>query len=105
MGTATSDELFVRDHAVEAIDAADAAGARAVLADPSVEAAVLEVGRGGILRDGLGYDESDVAVLTNVQLDHLGQDGIEDRGELLRIKSLVAERVRVGGTLVLNADD
>jgi cyanophycin synthetase len=76
-----------------------------VLSDPKVEVAVLETARGGIVRRSLGYDWSDVGVLTNIQADHLGQDGIETLEDLLFIKSLVAERVREGGTLVLNADD
>ena len=78
---------------------------RAVLSDPSVEIAVLETARGGIVRGGLGYDWSDISVISNVRLDHVGQDGIETLDDLLYIKSLVAERVREGGTLVLNADD
>jgi len=57
------------------------------------------------VRGGLGYDWSDVGVITNVQLDHIGQDGIRTLEDLVHIKSLVAERVREGGTLVLNADD
>src|SRR5262249_28324352 len=61
--------------------------------------------RGGIVRRSLGYDWSDVGVLTNISADHLGQDGIETLDDLLFVKSLVAERVRAGGTLVLNADD
>jgi cyanophycin synthetase len=54
---------------------------------------------------GAGYDWSDISVLTNIQPDHIGQDGIETLEDLLHIKSLVAERVREGGTLVLNGDD
>src|SRR3978361_284225 len=79
--------------------------ANVVLADRSVEFAVLETARGGIVRSGIGYDWSDVGILTNIQADHLGQDGIETVEDVLRIKRLVAERVREGGTLVLNADD
>src|SRR5262249_4310664 len=79
--------------------------ARSVLADPLVEVAVLETARGGIMRRSLGYDWSDVGVLTNISADHLGQDGIETVDDLLFVKSLVAERVREGGTLVLNAED
>jgi cyanophycin synthetase len=75
------------------------------LNDPTVEVAVLETARGGIVRSGLGYDWSQIAVLTNIQADHIGQDGIESVDDILRIKSLVAERVQEGGTIVLNADD
>jgi cyanophycin synthetase len=70
-----------------------------------VEVAVLETARGGIVRRGLGYDWSDVGVITNIQPDHFGQDGIDSLDDILHIKSLVAERVRIGGTVVLNADD
>src|SRR5207249_1896629 len=77
----------------------------AVLGDPTVEAAVLETARGGLLRSGLGYDRSDVGVITNLTHDHLGQDGIDTMADLLDAKAVVAERVRDGGTLVLNADD
>jgi cyanophycin synthetase len=79
--------------------------ARVVLGDPSVDLAVLETARGGIVRAGLGYDWSDVGVITNIQLDHVGQDGIKNIDDIVFIKSLVAERVREGGTLILNADD
>jgi cyanophycin synthetase len=70
-----------------------------------VEIAVLETARGGIVKRGLGYDWADVAILTNIQPDHIGQDGIETVEDILHIKSLVAERVREGGCLILNADD
>jgi cyanophycin synthetase len=70
-----------------------------------VEAAVLETARGGIVKRGLGYDEADVAVVTNITADHLGSDSIDDMDELVHVKALVAEEVRQGGTLVLNADD
>jgi cyanophycin synthetase len=53
----------------------------------------------------LAYDWSDVSVMTNIELDHIGQDGIESIDDIVWIKQLVAERVREGGTLVLNADD
>ena len=76
-----------------------------MLSDPTVDVAVLETARGGILRRGLGFDWADVGVMTNVSADHLGQDGLESVDDLLWIKSLVAERVKDGGVLVLNADD
>jgi cyanophycin synthetase len=76
-----------------------------VLGDPSVQAAVLETARGGTLRRGLGYDWTDVGVLTNITADHLGQDGLASIEDIAHVKALIAERVRDGGTLVLNADD
>ncbi|GLZ12800.1 cyanophycin synthetase [Actinomadura sp. NBRC 104425] len=87
---------------------ADASGPRSaemVLADRSVEAAVLETARGGIVRRGLGYDRADVAVVTNITADHLGVDDTLTVDDLVHIKALVAEEIRDGGHLVLNADD
>ncbi|HEX8354505.1 MAG TPA: cyanophycin synthetase [Pyrinomonadaceae bacterium] len=105
VGMTTTDGIWVGGRQVAKGDTTGPHSARVVLSDPTVEAAVLETARGGITRRGLGYDWSDVGVLTNIQPDHFGQDGIEDLGDLVHIKSLVAERVRPGGTLVLNADD
>jgi cyanophycin synthetase len=76
-----------------------------VLDDTSVEAAVLETARGGIIRRGLGYDQADVAVITNIAADHLGTDGVEDLEQLISVKALVAEEIGDGATIVLNADD
>ncbi|HEV2864076.1 MAG TPA: cyanophycin synthetase [Pyrinomonadaceae bacterium] len=105
VGMTTTDGIWVGGRRVAEGDTTGPHSARAVLSDPTVEAAVLETARGGILRRGLGYDWSDVAVMTNIQPDHFGQDGIESLEDLVYVKSLVAERVREGGTLVLNADD
>lgn len=105
VGMTTTDGIYVGGQRIASGDLTGPASARDVLADRSVEVAVLETARGGLLRRGLGYDWSDVAVITNITADHLGQDGIEDLEDLVWIKSLVAERVRDGGTLVLNADD
>ena len=79
--------------------------ARVVLHDPLVDCAVLETARGGILRSGLGYKTADVGVVLNVQPDHLGLQNIRDLDELAKVKAVVAEAVREGGTTVLNADD
>jgi cyanophycin synthetase len=104
-GLTTTDGVYIGGRRIAKGDMTGPRSARAVLSDPAVDVAVLETARGGIVRAGLGYDWSDVGVLTNVQLDHIGQDGIETVDDLVHIKSLVAERVREGGTLVLNADD
>jgi cyanophycin synthetase len=105
VGMTTTDGIYIDGHCVAQGDLTGFHSARAVLADPAVEVAVLETARGGIVRRSLGYDWSDVGILTNIQGDHLGQDGIETLNDLLWVKSLVAERVRAGGTIVLNADD
>lgn len=105
VGMTTTDGIWIDCKEVARGDMTGPWSARVVLHDPSVDYAVLETARGGIVRSGLGYDWSDVGVLTNVHADHLGQDGIETVDDVLRIKALVAERVRENGTLVLNADD
>ena len=80
-------------------------GAGMVLREPTVDHAVLEVARGGILRRGLGFERCHVGVLLNVDEDHMGQDGVDDLEELSLVKSTVIEVVGDGGVSVLNADD
>jgi len=104
-GITTTDGIFINNDKIVSGDTTGPVSARTVLADPLVEVAVLETARGGIVRRGLGYDWSDIGIITNIQPDHIGQDGIEDIDDILRIKSLVAERVKEGGTIIVNADD
>ena len=105
VGMTTTDGIYIGGERVVEGDTTGPGSAQAVLSDPSVDVAVLETARGGIVRRGLGYDWSDVGVITNVGEDHLGQDGIKTVQDVVYIKSLVAERVVEGGTLVLNADN
>jgi cyanophycin synthetase len=105
VGMATTDGVYSNGRLVYDADASGPRSAEMVLDDTTVEAAVLETARGGIIRGGLGYDQADVAVVTNITADHLGADGIDDMDELVHVKALVAEEVRAGGTVVLNADD
>jgi len=105
VGMTTTDGIHVGGELVARGDTTGPHSARVVLSDPTVEVAVLETARGGITRRGLGYDWSDISVITNIREDHIGQDGIRDIEDLVHIKSLIAERVREGGTLILNADD
>lgn len=79
--------------------------ARLVLDDPTVEAAVLETARGGLLRAGLGFDQCTVGVVLNVTADRLGLEDIHSPEEMARVKSVVAETVTPGGHAVLDADD
>ncbi len=104
-GMSCTDGVYVGGSLVYAADASGPRSAEMVLDDPTVEAAVLETARGGIVRRGLGYDRADVAVVTNITADHLGADGIDDLNELIDVKALVAEEIRDGGSVVLNADD
>ena len=104
-GMSCTDGVFIGGRCVLEADASGPRSAEMVLDDTTVEAAVLETARGGILRRGLGYDEADVAVITNISGDHLGEEGIDDLEELIGVKSLVAEKVRRAGSVVLNAGD
>lgn len=105
VGLTTTDGIWIGHDKVFEGDTTGPQSSRLVLSDPKVKMAVLELARGGLLRGGLSYDWADVAVITNIQRDHFGQDGIEDLEDLVWIKSLVGERVKKNGTLVLNADD
>lgn len=105
VGTTTTEGVWIAGHKIFSGDSSGPISADLVLSDPAVDCAVLEVARGGLLRGGLAYDWSDVGVITNVRADHFGQDGIENIEDLLWVKSLIAERVKKDGTIVLNADD
>jgi cyanophycin synthetase len=105
VGMTTTDGIWIADAQVACGDLTGPWSANVVLGDRAVDVAVLETARGGIMRSGLGYDWADVAVITNIQPDHFGQDGIQELGDIATVKRLVAERVREGGTLILNADD
>ncbi|WP_034521842.1 cyanophycin synthetase [Actinomadura rifamycini] len=104
-GMTSTEGVYVGRRLVHMSDASGPRSAEMVLGDRTVEAAVLETARGGIVRRGLGYERADVAVVTNVTRDHLGVDDTESLDDLVDIKALVAEEVRRGGRLVLNAED
>jgi cyanophycin synthetase len=105
VGLATTDGVSIGGEAILDGDYAGAQGARAVLQDRAVEAAVLETARGGIIRHGLGFDWCDVGAVLNVAGDHVGQDNVRSLEDLAHVKSLVVETVKGGGFAVLNADD
>lgn len=105
IGTTTTDGIMLNGENIVFGDTTGPASARTILSDRIVDIAVLETARGGIIRRGLGWDWADIGVVTNITEDHIGQDGIASVKDLVEIKALIAERVREGGTLVLNADD
>ncbi len=103
---ATTDGLYLGERRIDPRDCAGPQSARSALLHPQVEAAVLETARGGILREGLGFDRCLVGVVTNIgQGDHLGLRGIETPEDLARVKRCVVEAVPAHGTAVLNALD
>jgi UDP-N-acetylmuramyl tripeptide synthase len=104
-GFSCTEGLFVAGQAVDTGDWSGPAGARAVLRHPGVQAAVLETARGGLLRRGLAVARADVAVVTNISPDHLGEYGIDSDADLAEAKLVVAHAVAHGGWLVLNSDD
>ena len=100
-----TDGLFLDGMLITAGDYSGPVGARAVLRDRRVQAAVLETARGGILRRGLAVSQAHVAVVTNVSSDHFGEYGIHDLGALAEVKLVVANLIGPAGLLVVNADD
>ena len=105
VGMTSTDGITIDQRLIIQADASGPKSARMVLQNPRVDFAVLEVARGGILREGLGYDRNDVAVVTNVAPDHLGIGGIDTLEQLADVKSVVVESVPRDGYAVLNADD
>lgn len=105
VGMTSTDGIVIDERLVYKADASGPRSARMVLQNPRVDFAVMEVARGGILREGLGYDRNDVAVVTNVAPDHLGMKGIDTLAQLADVKAVVVEAVPRNGFAVLNADD
>ena len=105
VGMTSTDGIVIDGRLIKKGDMSGPKSAQMVLQNPTVDTAVFEVARGGILREGLGYDRNDVAVVTNVTGDHLGLGGIESIGQLANVKGVVVEAVPRSGSAVLNADD
>ncbi|MEP7383816.1 MAG: cyanophycin synthetase [Gemmatimonadota bacterium] len=103
VGLTTTDGVYVDGQRTVQGDMTGPVATRMVLSDPSVEVAVLEVARGGLLRAGMGVRHIDVGAVLNVQSDHLGLRGINTLDELAEVKRIIAEVAR--DTAVLNADD
>lgn len=105
VGLTTTDGIYIDGERILKGDMTGPWSARVVLTDPTVEAAVLETARGGVLREGLGWDRCDVGCVVNVTADHLGLGGIDTVEDLAFVKRLIVEVVRDTGSSVLNADD
>jgi hypothetical protein len=104
-GYCCTDGVFVGAHPIGTGDYSGPAGARRVLRDTRVEAAVLETARGGILRRGLAVGQAEVAVITSIAADHFGEYGIHDLDALTEVKMAIARALPAAGLLVANADD
>lgn len=105
VGLTTSDGIYIRNQLVQKGDTTGPQSAAVVLRDPSVNFAVLETARGGILRAGVAYDWSDAAIVTNIAEDHLGLKGINTLEDLAMVKAVTVERVTPKGYAILNAED
>lgn len=105
VGYTTTDGTYIGEFLVEKGDNTGPQSAQLILQDPTVEVAVLEAARGGILRSGLGFDAADVGIILNVAADHLGIADIDTVEKLAHVKSVVAEAIHSNGYAVLNADD
>ena len=105
VGYTTSDGVYIQNRLLMSGDCTGPASAEFVLKDPTVNFAVLECARGGLLRAGLGFKKCDVAVVTNVAADHLGLKGIHTIEQLAKVKGVIPETVLPNGYAILNADD
>ena len=104
-GYSSTDGIVVDGEVVDEGDFSGPMGLRSVLRNRSVEVAILETARGGLLRRGLATQDADVAIVTNVSEDHFGEYGVHTLRDLVTVKLLVHKSLRHGGQLVVNAGD
>jgi len=105
VGFTTTDGIYIQNQMLQQGDCTGPQSAEFVLKDPTIDFAVLETARGGILRAGLGFHRCDIGIITNVAADHLGLKGINTIEEMARVKAVVVESVSPDGYAILNADD
>ncbi len=105
VGYTTSDGVYIQNRLLMKGDCTGPVSAEFVLRDPTVNFAVLECARGGLLRAGLGFQKCDIGIVTNVSEDHLGLNGIHTVEQLATAKGVIPESVRQDGFAILNADD
>ena len=105
VGFTTTDGIYLGSRLVIEGDMTGPFSANVILSNPTVDVAVLETARGGILRAGLGFDECDVGVVMNVTADHLGLRGIHTIEQLADVKGVIPAVTKREGHAILNADD
>src|SRR5205085_5944474 len=105
VGFTTTDGTYIQNQQIVQGDNTGPVSAQLVLKDPTVDVAVLETARGGIIRSGLGFDYCDIGVVTNIAADHLGLKDVNTLEDLARVKSVVPRAVSARGYAVLNAED
>ncbi len=105
VGYTTSDGVYIQNQMMMKGDCTGPVSATFVLSDPTVDFAILESARGGLLKSGLAFDKCDVAIVTNVTADHMGLAGIQTLEQMARVKAVIPETVREDGFAILNAED
>ena len=105
VGYTTTDGVYIQNRLLMEGDCTGPSSAEFVLKDPTVNFAVLECARGGLLRAGLGFKQCDIGIVTNVAADHLGLKGIHTIEQLAKVKGVIPETVLPDGYAILNADD
>jgi cyanophycin synthetase len=105
VGFTTTDGVYIQNRMLMKGDCTGPVSAEFVLKDPTVDFAVLESARGGILRAGLGFHKCDMAIVTNIAADHLGLQDVNTLEDLARVKSTVPKAVKNDGYTILNAED
>lgn len=105
VGFTSTDGIYLKDKQIFKGDCSGPKSTKVILQEPSVDFAVLECARGGIIRSGLAFDQCDVAIVTNVAADHLGQKDINTIEDLAKVKAVVPQSVVKDGYAILNAVD
>ncbi len=105
VGYTTSDGVYIQNQMMMKGDCTGPVSSQFVLKDPTVDFAVLECARGGILKNGLAFQQCDIAIVTNVSSDHMGLGGIDNLAQMAKVKAVVPETVVKHGYAILNADD
>ncbi len=105
VGFTTSDGVYIQNQLMMKGDCTGPVSAQFVLKDPTVDFAVLECARGGLLKAGLAFQQCDIAVVTNISEDHIGLGGISTIEQMAKVKAVVPETVKKNGFAILNADD
>lgn len=105
VGFTTTEGIYIQDRMIYKGDCTGPVSTELVLRDPTIDFAVLECARGGMLRAGLGFDQCDIGIVTNIAADHLGLNGIHTLEQMARVKAIIPESVSESGYAILNADD
>ena len=105
VGFTTSDGVYIQNHMMMKGDCTGPRSAEFVLKDPTIDFAILECARGGILKSGLAFSHCDIGIVTNITEDHIGLGGIHTLEQMAKVKSIIPETVYRHGYAILNADD